>query len=660
MHPIPFLREFVVILAAAVVVVLGCHRLRIPPVVGLLLTGLVIGPSGLRLVADRHIVDIFAEIGIIFLLFTIGLEFSLDRLREVRRAFFGGGTGQAAASVALVALAGVWAGLGAGRSIFLGFLVALSSTAVVLKLYAERGDLDTPHGKLVIGILLFQDFLTVPMLLLVPILSGAVEASILTVVLRFAVGTVLVTAAFLAARHLMPRLLHAIVRTRVREAFVLGALLLCLGTGLVTESFGFSVALGAFLAGVVIAESAYSHQVVAEVSPFRDVFNSVFFISVGMLLDVSVALQHLPLVLALVAGILVLKTMVTFAVVRLLGYPSRTASLVGLGLAQVGEFSFVVASAGAAAGLLAGEEMQYFLAASILSLAVTPALVKAGPGLAARLFRGEGAAREPAPEALRQHVVIVGFGVNGRNLARVLRETGIRYRVLELDGELVRRALAAGEPVVYGDATRRDILEHCGVGKASVMVFGISDADALRRGIRLAREMNPALHILVRTRRVAEIDDLYRQGASEVIAQEFETSIEVFNRVLRHYHVPRNIVEAQEKLLRAERYEALRSTARAATVPERVLRFLAAGTTDVFFVDQGSPTERRTLDELRVRETTGANVIAVVRGERSHTNPAGDFELEAGDSVVLVGSHAEIRRAFDLLAGGAVAGQEAP
>jgi CPA2 family monovalent cation:H+ antiporter-2 len=304
--------------------------------------------------------------------------------------------------------------------------------------------------------------------------------------------------------------------------------------------------------------------------------------------------------------------------------------------------------------------MQYFLAASILSLAATPALIQAAPALASRLFRGEGAARVPAQDALRQHVVIVGFGVNGRNLARVLRETGIRYRVLELDGELVRRALAGGEPVVYGDATRRDILEHCGVGKASVMVFGISDADALRRGIRLARGMNPALHILVRTRRVAEIDALYRQGASEVVAEEFETSIEVFNRVLRHYHVPRNIVEAQEKILRAERYEALRTTVRATAVPERVLRFLAAGTTDVFFIDQDGPAAGRTLDELRVRETTGANAIAVVRGERSHTNPSGEFRLEPGDSLVLVGSHAEIRRAFDLLGGGAVAGQEAP
>lgn len=660
MHPIPFLREFVVIMAAAVVVVLGCHRLRIPPVVGLLITGLVIGPSGLRLVADRETVDVFAEIGIVFLLFTIGLEFSLERLKEVRRAFFGGGTGQSAATIALVAALALWAGLGAGRAVFVGFLVALSSTAVVLKLYAERGDLDAPHGKLVIGILLFQDFLTVPMLLLVPVLSGAIAASPLAIALRFGLGAVLVVLVFLVARYAMPRLLAAIVRTRVREAFVLGALMLCLGTGLVTESFGFSVALGAFLAGVVIAESAYSHQVVAEVSPFRDVFNSLFFISVGMLLDVGVAVHNLPLMLKLVAGIVVLKTLVTFGVVRALGYPSRTATLVGLGLAQVGEFSFVVANAGAAAGLLAGDERQAFLAASIVSLAATPALIKFAPSIAARLFRGGPPPGAPLAETLRQHVVIVGFGVNGRNLARVLRATGIRYKVIELDGELVRRAVAGGEPVVYGDATRRDILEHCGVGRASVMVFGISDADALRRGIRQAREMNPSLHILVRTRRVADIDDLYRGGASEVVAEEFETSIEIFNRVLRHYHVPRNVVEAQEKLLRAERYDALRSPALQAAVPERVLRFLAAGTTDVFFVDEGGPTAGRTLDELRVRETAGANVIAVVRGERSHTNPAGDFRLEAGDSVVLVGSHAEIRRAFDLLAGGTAAGDAAP
>jgi CPA2 family monovalent cation:H+ antiporter-2 len=378
------------------------------------------------------------------------------------------------------------------------------------------------------------------------------------------------------------------------------------------------------------------------------------------LLDIATVVRHWPLVLALVAVILLVKAAVTFVVVRLLRYPSRTSLLVALSLAQVGEFSFVVATAGAVAGLLAVEEMQYFLAASIVTLAATPALIQFGPAIAARFLPGGSTAGPPVAEKLRQHVVIVGFGVTGRNLARVLRATGIRYIVLELDGELVRQGVRAGEPVVYGDATRRDLLEHLGVGAASVLVFGISDADARRRGIRLAREMNPGLHILVRTRKVAEIDELYRQGASEVVAEEFETSIEIFNRVLRHYHVPRNIVEAQEKLLRAERYEALRTTDRAAAVPERVLRFLAAGTTDVFFVDQGGVAVGRTLGDLQVREQTGANVIAVVRGERSHTNPTAGFLLEAGDSLVLVGSHAEIRRAFDLLAGGAAAGDAAP
>ncbi len=648
MEHVPFLADFVVILAAAVAVNLVSHRLRLPAVAGFLLTGMLIGPSGLALVSDRDTVQVFAEVGIVFLLFTVGLEFSLDRLREIRRPFFLGGPLQTLLTIGLVAALAASAAGGLRRAFFLGFLVALSSTAVVLRIYVDRQQLDAPHGRLVIGILLFQDFMIVPMILIVPLLGGAAVGSGAAIALRLAAGVVVVGAVFAVARYLMPRLLDRIVRTRVREVFVLGALGVCLAMALVTERLGFSLALGAFLAGIVLSESEYSHQLMAEMSPFRDVFLSLFFISVGMLLRLDFVAERAAVVLAICAGLVAVKALVAFAAVRLLRYPARTAAIVGLSLAQIGEFSFVLMRAGERAGLIAGDDVQYFLAASILSLLATPALVVLAPRLGAML---PGPAPAPRAPELEGHTVLVGFGVNGRNLARVLRETGTGYVVVELSGDAVRAARAAGEPVLYGDATRPEILRAAGVERARAVVFAISDLAAVRQAIRVARDLNPGIHILVRTRRIAEIDELYRCGADEVVAEEFETSIEVLNRVLRQYHVPRNVVEAQERVLRGERYEILRSPAASGRVPARVLELLAAGVTDVYFVAAGSPADGRSLRDLDLRGRGGATVIAVVRGERPLTNPAPDLTIEAGDSLVLVGSHAEIQRAFELMGG---------
>ncbi len=639
-----FLQEAVAILAAAVAVVLLSHRLRVPSVVGLLLTGLLIGPSGLALVAEVERVELFAEIGVVFLLFTIGLEFSLERLRQLRRPFFAGGSLQALMTTAVVALLAAAAGVAPPRAIFFGFVVTLSSTAIVLKLYAEQRQLDAPQGKLLLGILLFQDFLIVPMIVLVPVLAGTAAASAGAVLLRFVLALGIVGLVFLMARYLMPRLLYLLVRTRIREVFVLGALLVCLGMALLTAALEFSLALGAFLAGIVIAESEYSPQVVAEIAPFRDVFTSVFFISVGMLLDLGFAAAHLPMILGLAAAMVLLKGALGAGAVALLGFPSRLALVVGASLAQVGEFSFLLLEIGRVQGLLDGAAYQTFLAAAVLTMLATPLLVGLGPRLSG--WRPQ-VAEEAGAGALRGHVVVVGFGVAGQNLARVLRAAGIPYTVVELDGKLVRTARAAGEPVLFGDATRREILEHAGVERARIVVFVISDLVAVRRGVRLARQLNPGLHIIVRTRMVAEIEDLARQGADEVIAEEFETSIEIFTRVLQHYHVPGNVIRAETRVLRGESYRMLRTPG--GTPPAELLAMLAAGTTEVFRLEATSPAVGKTLRELDLRRRSGATVIAVVRGERSHTNPPPELRLEAGDALVLVGSHVEIDRAFELL-----------
>lgn len=648
-----FLRESVTILTAALAVLLISNRLRIPSVVGFLLTGMLIGPSGLRLVSGTERVELFAEIGVVFLLFSIGLEFSLERLKQIRRVFFLGGSVQALLATGLIALLALPLGFAAPRAIFLGFLVTLSSTAIVLKLYADRRELDAPQGKILLGILLFQDFLIVPMIVLAPVLAGTVKASAASIALRFGGSLAVVAAVFAVARYLMPRLLRVLVRTRIREVLVLGALAVCLGMAMLTEALEFSLALGAFIAGIIISESEYSHQVVAEVTPFRDVFNSLFFISIGMLLEVPFALTHPVPVLGLAGTVLAVKVLAGGAAAALLGFPRRIVAIAALALAQIGEFSFVLLRVGQEQGLLDRALYQTFIAASILTMMATPLLVGMAPGLGVWLGRW---GKAPAPERpeieggkrLRRHVIVVGFGVNGRNLSRVLRAAHIPYLIVELNGETVRQAAVEKQPMLFGDVTRREILEHAGIEQAEVVVFAISDLEAVRRATRLARELNPDVRIIVRTRLVGEIEDLHRMGADEVIAEEFETSIEIFTRVLEHFHIPRNVIRAETRALRGEGYRMMRSPAQP-QLPQSFLDILAAGTTEVFRLEDESPVIGETIKSLDLRHRTGATIIAVVRGERAHPNPDPDLRLEPGDHLVLVGSHAEIEAAFDIL-----------
>ena len=647
--------ELVIILGAAVAVLLASWRLRVPSVVGLLLTGVLLGPAGLGVIREGPTISGLAELGVVFLLFSIGLDLSLEELAQVRRAFFFAAPLYVALAVGATAALALALGSSPGAAVFFGFLVALSSTAVVFKLLAEARELGTPHGRLVVGICLFQDFLLVPMLVLIPALGGVGSASGWAIGGRLLAGVAAAAALFYTARRVMPWILERLARTGLREGFVLGSLAVCLGAALATHALGLSLALGAFAAGLLLSESHFGHQVVADVSPLRDVFNSLFFVSIGMLLRREAVLELWPAVVGATIVVILLKALSGLGAAALAGFPQRTGVLAALALAQIGEFSFVLAGEGRRYGLLGDGELQIFLAAAILSLLLTPALVAAGPRLAVVARRlglpggTELVGERAAVEERADHVVIVGFGVGGRQLARVLREASIRYVVVELAGEVARAARAEGEPVLFGDATRTEILRQAGVERARVAVFAISDRDAVRRAVIAARALAPRLVLVVRTRRVADLETLSALGADEVVAEEFESSIELFARVLAHYHVPRHVIDAQERVLRGDSYRGLRSALAGEQVSAAVLEALAAGTVDVFRVTRGTRAAGRTIRELEVRRATGATILALVREGAPLSNPSPDQRLEAGDSLVLVGSHAEIEHAFRLL-----------
>lgn len=658
-HELPLLKDLLIILLASVPIAFIFHRLRLPTIVGFMITGVVIGPFGLGLIHDVHSIEALAEIGVVLLLFTIGLEFSLRRILEMKRLVFAGGGLQVALTTLLVAgLAYFW-GRPTNQSVFFGFLFALSSTAIVLKSYIDRAEVDAPHGRAGVGILLFQDLSIVVMMLLVPILGGREGTSTARVAVTLGTALAAVALIILAARKAVPFLLHHIVRLRSPDLFIIFIVLMSLGTAWVTSQFGLSLALGAFIAGMVLSESEYSHQVVADVLPFRDVFNSVFFVSIGMLLSLSALWADLPVVLAWVGALTLGKAAVVLLVVRLLGYSLRVSTMTALGLAQVGEFSFILARAGLPEGLLSEADYQRFLAASILSMIATPFLIKAAPrvGYALQNVFAPGSLLEPTVQGfsleepgLRGHVVIVGYGLNGRNLARVLRQVEVPYLVLELNAEAVREGRARDERIIYGDATRREVLHHVGLESERVLVLAISDPVATRHTVSLARQMNPDIHVIVRSRYMSELQDLLQLGADEVIPEEFETSIEIFSRVLREYGVARDVIRRQVEAVRSGVYQMLRAPSMPHVQMSEIADALAGASTETLVVGADSTAVGKTIGELELRSKTGATVIAVVRDGQTEINPGPQLRIQSEDVLVMLGSPSQIDRALEQMA----------
>jgi CPA2 family monovalent cation:H+ antiporter-2 len=542
-HAPAFLEPLAIVFLAALVSAYVLHRLRQPPLIGFLLAGALVGPYGLGLAADPEAIATLAEAGVVLLLFTVGLELELPNLKRLGRIVWGAGSIQVLSTVGLVAAVGLLRGYDLRRSLFFGCLVALSSTAILLTLLADRRELDSLHGKLLVGILIFQDLAVVPMMLAVPALAGG--PAVLGIPGAFvALGKTAVTAVFLvvAARLIIPRLLRALAGTQQKAVFVVAVLFIVLGTALVTSWAGLSAALGAFLAGLAISESEYGHQAMADIAPFRDAFNALFFVSIGMLFDPRLLASRPGEIAILLGLILVGKTAAGALPVVLFGYGPRTAVVVGLSLAQIGEFSFVLLSQGLAYNLISADLYQAFLGAAILSMLATPFLTERSHGFAARLGRtvdflkGEPIAAGGLP--IEGHVVVLGFGHMGETLARVLGRSQISYRVLDLNPERVARGREKQIPIEYGDTTSDLVLRRAGLPRTRAAILLLSDPRATRHTLRLCRQLAPKSFLLVRTRYLADIPDLSALGADEVVAEEFETSFEISRRTLGALGLP--------------------------------------------------------------------------------------------------------------------------
>ena len=653
-----FLRELIIVLTATIAIVFIFQKLRLPTIVGFLLTGVIIGPHGFQLIQSVDQVETLAEIGVVLLLFTIGLEFSLETILSVQRRVVWAGLLQVVLTTLVVLAVARLLGASVEVGLFYGFLVSLSSTAIVLRIYHDRGEIDSLQGRLASGLLLFQDLCVVPMMLLLPVLAGSGQDSIFLVVWVLAKSLITLVAIVWTARQLLPRLLHQVALLRNREIFVLFVVLVCFGTAWLTSETGLSLALGALVAGLVISESELSHQIVADILPLRDCFSGIFFISIGMLLNLGLLSQDFRITLLELLLMIGIKSLVLFAVFWWLYRSIRLGVVLGLGLAQIGEFSFVLAKAGINFRLLSPADGQIFLAASILSMMATPFLIQWAHAWAFGFeglfnkdtaFNGSRSGEAKETASATGHVIVVGYGLNGQNLARVLKEVGIPYRVLEMDPDLVRSAKAGGEPISFGDGTRPEILQQVDIEKARVLVVAISDPAATARLVSQARRLRTDLYIIVRTRYVVEIDRLYRLGANQVIPEEFETSVEIFARVLQEYHIPRNVISLQVDLIRKEHYGTLRGIRLQGKQLDALSQFLVGTTSDIFSIVEASPAVGKSLEEINLPLRSGVSVIAVVRDGKSYPNVGDDFKLAIGDMLVLLGGHKALDDAAQIL-----------
>lgn len=654
MPHIEFLQDLVIIFGFSIIVVLIFQRIHLPSIIGFLIAGTVVGPYALNLIDDVGQVRVLAEIGVVMLLFTIGLEFSLAQLSHVRTFALGGGALQVGITVVLTAA--VFLGLRESikGGIFWGCLLALSSTAIVLKILMDRKELDSPHGRLSVGILIFQDLIVVPMMLITPLLGHGPAGSIGIILFTLVKSIVFLGGLLLAARWVVPKVLMWVVRTRSREIFVIAVIFVCLGISWMTSKIGLSLAIGAFIAGLVISESEYGHQALAEVIPFRDSFNGLFFVSIGMLLDLRLLINEPFLILGLAAAVMTLKGLVAGGVTLAMGYPIRVAALVGLSLLQLGEFSFVLAQFGQDQGVLDKRAYQLFLAISILSMLATPFVMQLGPPLSdraeafrplKRLFGSRQLTNlQPNDLTLKNHVIIAGFGFNGQNLAKALKEVGIPYVVVDIYGDLVRMGRDQNVPIYFGDATRPEVLRQLRIDTAKVLVLAVSDPFALRQALRVARQSNPLVQIVARTRYLRDLEDLFRLGANDVVPEELESSAEITGMVLNRFQIPIGKITRIQEEIRREAYSSLTRDA----IEPNMMKEILPPEVEVFRhrILPDSPVVGKSLAELGLPIRTGAIIVAVIRRGETRTNPGGAFALEPEDILVLAGVQEVIRQAI--------------
>lgn len=639
------LQNMSIILITAVLVLLIFNKLKLPTMIGLFITGIVLG----HVVNDTSMISTLSELGVIFLLFIIGLEFSVEKFSAIKRYALIGGILQVVITTILITLLGFALKLPWTSALFLGFLVAFSSTAIVMKIMQQRHITHSVQGRVTLGILIFQDIAVIIVILLTPILGGeSVELHLLPQLAVKAVGLGLII--FAGAKWFIPLALRDAARTKNRDLFLLLTLFICMGTTFATSLIGIGPELGAFIAGLLISRTEYSHQTLGYIQPFQDVFMSLFFISIGLMVNLHLFLANIGIIVMLTVIIVIINFSATFVTGMALKLPTKVSVSIAILLSQIGEFSFVLAKEGMAYGLMTSQFFSVFLGVSILTMSLTPFLEKATPQIV-KVF-----ARFPyfqvddelkaLPEELEEkgdvedHVILVGLGRNGKHIAKACRQFHIPIRIVDMNPTIVENQQALGLPIIYGRASNESVLKELNITSAQCIVISASTYEETMKTIDAARRLNPDIHIIVRTRYLKSIDDVIEAGADEVIPKEFETSIMMFTRIMDYYNKDVDEITDAVNDLRSNNYDAFRTV-----TSEDISTYLNYKYTDLE-IDSLRVSENTHIDDFPFEENN-LKVTGVVRGEDTFTDVKSDFKFLEDDLILFIGHRENINRFFD-------------
>jgi monovalent cation:H+ antiporter-2, CPA2 family len=659
--------DLVSVLAAAAVGGLLASLLRQPILLGYLIAGMIVGPTGLGLIKELVQVETLAQFGVAFLLFALGVEFSFAELRKVQVISLGGGGLQIALTILITTLAAIGMGwvTSPAQGVFLGAILSLSSTAVVLKCLMERNETATPHGQVMLGILVVQDLALGLMLAVLPALDKPPEEIGLAVGWALLQTGLFALGAVAAGIWLIPPLLRLIARTESRELFLLGVVALCLGIALLTEHLGLSIEMGAFVAGLMISEVEYADQTLNYVEPLRDIFASLFFAAIGMLIDPVFLWNNLELILGLVALTFVGKFLIVTPLIKLFRYPLKTALITGLGLAQIGEFSFVLASEGQSLGLVSRRVYLLILGTTAVTLVLTPFVLRLVPQLFVWAEQSPWlkfllddadlpiAVAEEIPA--QNHVVVCGYGRVGRNIVQLLREHAYPVLVIDQSESRIQQLREANIPYIYGNAASLNVLEKAGVDQARGMAVTLPDPMSTRLCIKRSLELAPELDVVVRANQDKDIELLYQLGAKEVVQPEFEASLELASQLLTEVGLPLPVIQREVQQIRTSHYSGLRSE-RSSYQVSRDIQEAAQGMNSRWYpLPDNSPLIGMTLEESNLRRLTGVSLMAIRRTDGEEVDyPDPQTMLAKDDRLLIVGEANELA-AFNELAKGEAA-----
>lgn len=655
MPEIHLLTDSIAIFGVGLIVAWMFRMFGAPSVIGFLFAGLLIGPSGLGWVHAED-VEALSDFGLILLLFIIGLELSPELIKHMGRSLLVAASIQVAATVVVVVVLGLAVlRLDVQSSIILGIIVSLSSTAIVLKQISARREAHTPAGRMTIGLLIIQDILVITVMLCLPFFALGGEGDWRERITPSVIGLAGLAAMLIFGRRFLAVFIKKVVYPGGPEFVALFAVSAAFGGAWLAGLVGWSLPLGACIVGMLLTEADARHQIASDILPMRDVFGALFFISLGMLVDVDVALENAVFLCAAVALTLLCKSVVTALAVRASGWPTAMAIQIGIGLCTVSEFGYVMAREANRLELIANDMFTlvtvYVLGTMFFGAMLAPLALPLSLRLTASSDRVPEEEPESEPTADSSRIILCGYGTNGQNLARVLDATHVPFAIVEIDPRLVQLATNDGHQVTMGDASRRVILQHAGIDHAECVVIAINDYEATERVITKIKDIRDDVYILVDTHRVTHIDQLYKLGASEVLAQDFETSIEFAAHILKRMDVPDNIITGQLTLLRSGRYSMLRGMSPDRQVSNDLTRVLQLTATRTHYVESTSPAAGLNMKDLNLRARSGATIIAVVRDGNPSTNPGADFVIESGDVLVLVGAHEQLDAATAVLRG---------